>query len=81
MASKEVDYDKLLSNVTEMINLLEYDAMRSSGKAKLNSSNLVDLYSLKDRYEAAVKGKIPAVEAEKAPVKKAGRPPKAAASE
>lgn len=53
MASKVVEYDRLLSNVTDMINLLEYDAMRGSGKAKLNAATLVSLYELKDRYEAA----------------------------
>ena len=35
-----------------MIGLLEYDSMRSAGKCKLNSNNLVSLYDLKDRYEA-----------------------------
>ena len=33
--NRVVDYEKLLKNVNEMINLLEFDAMRSSGKAKL----------------------------------------------
>ena len=79
MASKVVDYDKLLINIKDMINLLEYDAMRGSGKAKLNAATLVDLYSLKDRYEAAMGVEAPTVEAS-APVKKAGRPPKAATS-
>ena len=40
-----------------MINLLEYDAMRSSGKAKLNSQHLHSLYELKDRYETKMKSK------------------------
>lgn len=83
MASKEVDYGKLLSNLKEMINVLEYDSMRSSGKAKLNSSTLVSMYELVDRYEAAAVGgkeATPTVEAEQAPVKKVGRPPKTAAS-
>ena len=30
---KEIDYNLLLDNVKQMINLLEFDAMRSSGKA------------------------------------------------
>lgn len=82
MASKEVDYGKLVANLKEMINVLEYDSMRSSGKAKLNSSTLVSMYELVDRYEAAAVGKkaTPTVEAEQAPVKKVGRPPKTAAS-
>ena len=45
-----IDYGKLLENVDTMINLLEYDAMRSAGKAKLNSQHLESLYVLKDRY-------------------------------
>ena len=80
MASKVVEYDKLLINLKEMINVLEYDSMRSPGKAKLNSSTLVAMYDLVDRYEAAAVGDTPTVEAEPAPVKKVGRPPKTAAS-
>ena len=48
--SREIDYAILLKNVEEMINLLEYDSMRSSGKTKLNSQHLHSLYELKDRY-------------------------------
>ena len=47
-----VDYVKLLDNVVMMINLLEYDAMRSSGKMKMNSQHLHSLYYLKEKYEA-----------------------------
>ena len=47
----EIDYVKLLENVTKMINLLEFDAMRSPGKAKMNSQHLHSLYELKDRYD------------------------------
>lgn len=46
----EIDYKTLLENVDKMINLLEYDAMRSPGKAKLNSQHLESLYAIKDRY-------------------------------
>lgn len=56
MAAKEVDYSKLLGNVSEMINVLEYDGTRSAGKIKLNSETLVNLYNLKARYEAAILG-------------------------
>lgn len=45
-----INYSTLLENVENMINLLEFDAMRSSGKAKLNSQHLESLYALKDRY-------------------------------
>ena len=51
----EINYDDLLKNVKQMINLLEFDAMRSPGKAKLNSQHLESLYNLKDRYEVMVK--------------------------
>lgn len=53
----KINYEELLHNVTQMINLLEFDAMRSSGKAKLNSQHLESLYAMKDRYEAAMKPK------------------------
>ena len=47
-----IDYKTLLDNVDKMINLLEYDAMRGSGKAKLNCGHLESLYNLHDRYTA-----------------------------
>ena len=46
-----IDYKTLLENVDTMINLLEYDSMRSSGKTKLNSQHLHSLYFLKEKYE------------------------------
>lgn len=52
---REIDYNKLLENIDSMLNLLEYDAMRSHGKAKANSNDLYNLYELKDRYEAKLK--------------------------
>ena len=70
---KVIDYAKLLKNVEEMISLLEYDAMRSAGKCKLNSQHLHSLYELKDRYvamEAKPEPKAPAKKvAKKAPAK------------
>ena len=54
-----VDYDVLMENVDRMINLLEYDAMRSSGKMKLNSQHLHSLYYLKEQYETKVKKPTP----------------------
>ena len=53
----DIDYKVLLDRVNNMINLLEYDSMRSSGKAKLNSQHLESLYNLKDRYELMIKPK------------------------
>ena len=52
-----IDYNQLNMNVKEMINLLEFDSMRSSGKAKMNSQHLHSLYELSDRYEAKIKSK------------------------
>lgn len=53
----KIDYDTLVKHISTMINLLEFDAMRSSGKAKLNSQHLHSLYYLLDRYEAKLKSK------------------------
>ena len=53
----EVDYDKLYENLIKMINLLEYDSMRSSGKTKLNSQHLHSMYELKDRYSKMISKK------------------------
>ena len=47
----EINYVKLLQNVNQMIDLLEYDSMRSSGKCKMNSQHLHSLYFLKEKYE------------------------------
>lgn len=47
----EIDYKKLLDNYDQMINTLEYDSMRSSGKAKLNADTLHHMYSMKSVYE------------------------------
>lgn len=55
MANRDIDYKELLSNIEEMISLLEFDAMRSAGKAKLNCGHLDSLYNLKERYEAKIK--------------------------
>ena len=32
----QIDYEKIISNYETVINTLEYDSMRSGGKAKLN---------------------------------------------
>ena len=50
----KIDYVSLLNNVEQMINLLEFDGMRSPGKAKLNSQHLESLYFLKDRYSKMI---------------------------
>ena len=61
--NRVIDYDILLKNVNEMITLLEFDAMRSSGKTKMNSQHIHSLYEMKDRYVAKLAKKS-------APVKK-----------
>jgi len=72
---RDINYNGLLENVNNMINLLEYDSMRSPGKAKINASNLVSLYSLKDRYEAVVAPTVKEEAVVEAPAKKTvGRP-------
>lgn len=55
--NREINYQILLDNVNEMILLLEFDAMRSPGKAKLNSQHLHSLYTLKEIYEGKLKSK------------------------
>lgn len=61
MAKRDINYTVLLQNVEEMISLLEFDAMRSAGKAKLNCGHIDSLYNLKDRYEAMLKP-VPKIE-------------------
>ncbi len=58
-----IDLELVRDNMLKMINLLEFDSMRSAGKAKLNSQHLHSMYDLVDRYDAMLK---------KAPKKKEG---------
>jgi len=51
---REIDYQKLLDNVNEMINTLEYDSMRSAGKAKLNAATLTEMYALQKQYQQKI---------------------------
>ena len=62
---RPINYDLLYKNVDEMIGLLEFDAMRSAGKTKMNAQHLAALYELQDRYTKKLSK--PAV---KAPAKK-----------
>jgi len=57
MVNREIDYNKLLQNIGEMINTLEYDSSRSGGKTKLNCDRLYYLYSLQQRYNSLLKPK------------------------
>lgn len=47
---RTIDIDALLNNYKEMINTLEYDSMRSAGKAKINSEKLIHMHSLVNHY-------------------------------
>ncbi len=60
---RPIDIDALLLNYNEMINTLEYDSMRSAGKAKLNADKLLNLHALVERYTRTKNS-------EKAPIKK-----------
>ena len=66
MAKRIIDYAQLTKNYETMIDTLEYDSMRSAGKAKLNAEVLYYMHELKDRYSS--KQPKPAV----APVTKKG---------
>ena len=58
---KEISYELLVENYLHMINVLEYDSMRSPGKAKMNSQHLHSLYFLLEIAEKKAK-KQPAKE-------------------
>jgi hypothetical protein len=51
----EINYEQLITNYNQMINTLEYDSMRSGGKAKLNADTLNKLYVMKAMYEKKIK--------------------------
>ena len=51
----KIDYDTILANLTKMINTLEYDSMRSAGKAKMNSQHLHSMIYLRNEYKKMVK--------------------------
>ncbi len=48
---REINKEALIHNIEGMINALEYDSMRSSGKCKMNAGSLVDLHNLLDIYK------------------------------
>ena len=73
---RQVNYDDIVLNLKNMINTLEYDSMRSPGKAKINADILVNMYMLLDRYTAVEAPTVKQEAAvEEAPAKKTvGRP-------
>ena len=56
-SAKQIDYEALTHNLRQMINVLEYDSMRSPGKAKINSQHLHSMHYLLDKYKDKVKQK------------------------
>lgn len=52
MAKYDINYELVIRNMEEMIHVMEYDSMRSPGKAKMNAPVLESLYSCVDRYKA-----------------------------
>ena len=53
----EIDKEEVRKNLLKMINVLEFDAMRSPGKAKLNSQHLHSMYWLVENiYKESPKG-------------------------
>ena len=57
MIMYQIDYDKVIKNFETVINTLEYDSMRSGGKAKLNVQTLHYLYEMRNRYVEMIKPK------------------------
>jgi len=53
----EIKYEQLIENYDQMINTLEYDSMRSGGKAKLNAETLYHLHSMRSKYKALIPAK------------------------
>jgi hypothetical protein len=53
----EIKYEQLIENYDQMINTLEYDSMRSGGKAKLNAETLYHLHSMRSKYKELIPAK------------------------
>ena len=56
---KEIDYAIIINNYDQMINVLEFDSMRSAGKAKMNTHQLESMYNMRERYTALIAAKKP----------------------
>lgn len=72
MAKHKIDYAVVSQNMKDMVNLLEFDAMRSAGKAKMNSQHLHSLYFLIEKYDEKAAAEIPAVDPKKVKSAKTG---------
>ena len=44
---KDIDYSLIILNYEKMINILEFDSMRSAGKAKLNAPTVESMYMMR----------------------------------
>ena len=55
MTVRTINHEELVKNYDTMIETLEYDSMRSAGKAKLNAEVLVSLHNLRDRSTKEIK--------------------------
>jgi hypothetical protein len=51
---RSIDYNILVENCEDIINTLEHDSMRSSGKMKMNSDQILALYKLLPIYKEKV---------------------------
>ena len=49
--SSTLDYNILVENCEDIINTLEHDSMRSSGKMKMNSDQILALYKILPIYK------------------------------
>ena len=56
---REINYKKIIENIDEMTNTIEFDAMRSAGKMKINADTLIHLHSLKEIYSKKLPTKAP----------------------
>jgi len=48
---QQIDYNKLIENLETMINTMEYDSMRSPGKAKMNAEVILGMSKLVSHYK------------------------------
>ena len=62
---RDIDYGQLAKNYDEIINTLEYDSMRSAGKAKINAASLSNLYALRERAAKKVSTTVTPAKEEK----------------
>ena len=62
--ANQIDKDRIIDNLEQMINLLEFDSMRSAGKAKMNSQHLHSMYWLLDNVYNKPAAKKPAAKKE-----------------